>query len=167
MLGEHDMKKINYTALDFEKGITWITKLIKENVNATGKEYEYIVGIARGGAVPAVALSHSLGLPVQIIHHSTRDNAFPFGNKGALFEPLFQVLKDVTSGKNILLVDDIVDDGVTLSTIFDPYVYSLSSFENVDVATLILNPRQSKVNAKYFHWLSVENTWYEFFWEII
>lgn len=72
---------------------------------------QYIVGITRGGLVPATYLSHMLDIPLLTMRFSLRDHAYQ-----ERFEYIIKVLKE---GKRLLFVDDICDEGETLAQIWD------------------------------------------------
>lgn len=85
---------------------------------------DYIVGLTRGGLVPAVILSNMLDIPMHTLKVSLRDSddtesnlwmsedAFGYGGS---FEgkPVFDEFKQ----KNILIVDDLNDTGATFNWI--------------------------------------------------
>ena len=67
-----------------------------------------IVGLARGGLIPAVRLSNVLGVPMECINLSLRDSKV----SGSL--ELFEAqLDNLYKYKNIAIVDDICDSGKT------------------------------------------------------
>ena len=74
---------------------------------------DYIVGLTRGGLVPAVYLSHYLNVPMETLKVSLRDNADTESN--------FWMSEDAYNGKNILIVDDINDTGATLDWIINDW----------------------------------------------
>lgn len=88
-----------------------LTKDIKKISNEILKEIwfpDYIVGIKRGGLVPAIMLSHSLKVPLEVITCKLRDELEEFD--------LSFIKKNLD--KKILLVDDICDSGKTFKKIF-------------------------------------------------
>ena len=74
-------------------------------MNADNWTPDYVVGIPRGGMLPAVMLSHYLNRPMVIQDVRLRDNATQESNTDI---PL-----DALEGKQILIVDDINDTGAT------------------------------------------------------
>lgn len=69
-----------------------------------------IIGISRGGLIPAVRLSHLLNIPMETLNWQTRD-----GEKKQYFK-LLNIAKyeDIST---TLFVDDICDSGATLEEI--------------------------------------------------
>lgn len=70
---------------------------------------DYIVGISRGGLLPAVMISHYFNIPMKPLQVSLRDNIDTVSDLG--------MAEDAFDGKNILIVDDINDQGTTLNWI--------------------------------------------------
>ena len=70
---------------------------------------DYIVGLTRGGLIPAVYLSHYLNIPMHTLKVSLRDNEDTESN--------CWMAEDAYTDKNILIVDDINDTGATLNWI--------------------------------------------------
>ena len=103
------------------------------SVGRSGWRPDYIVGISRGGCVPAVCLSHALGVPMQPLQISLRDgdesdcvsdcgmaeDAFgyvPTEQAGKYFAGEYDIWHH-KAAKNILIVDDINDSGKTFNWI--------------------------------------------------
>ena len=74
---------------------------------------DLIVGVLRGGAIPAIYLSHWYQCPMLAVEWSTRDNAV-----GQNLDDL-RIVKELIKGNSVLLVDDICDSGLTLKEIED------------------------------------------------
>jgi hypoxanthine phosphoribosyltransferase len=87
-----------------------LLKLVGE-IRAEALQPHYIVGITRGGLVPATYLSHALDVPLLTMRFSLRDHAYQ-----ERFEYIIKCLKE---GKRLLFVDDICDEGETLAQIWD------------------------------------------------
>lgn len=68
----------------------------------------FILGIGRGGLVPAVYLSHATTIPLLSVDHSAQ--VAPFGD-----DLLTRIAAQTASGTRILIVDDINDSGRTIA----------------------------------------------------
>lgn len=71
---------------------------------------DYIVGLTRGGLIPAVIMSNTLDIPMHTLKVNLRDHVE--GSESNLW-----MSEDAFNGKNILIVDDINDTGATLNWI--------------------------------------------------
>ena len=138
-----------YSLHDYKMDLAELIKYIRRS----DKQYDLIVGIQRGGLIPGVHLSHTLGVPFEVLHWSNngvkeKDNPTLISNKG----------------KNILLVDDICDSGVTLREILSHYAEW-----NLDTAVLIYNNiNPHGVVPTYYGWEMNRNDvpqWFDFWWE--
>lgn len=68
---------------------------------------DYIIGIGRGGLVPAVYLSHATGLPTLSVDYSSQVEDFARA-------PLARLAARTVAGERLLFVDDINDSGGTI-----------------------------------------------------
>ena len=75
---------------------------------------DYIVGLTRGGLIPAVYMSNSLNIPMETLKVSLRDS-------DRESESNLWMAEDAYNGKNILILDDINDTGATLDWIIDDW----------------------------------------------
>jgi hypoxanthine phosphoribosyltransferase len=100
------MKKIYYTWSDVESQ----TQEILRQISLSDWRPDYVVGLTRGGLVPANLISQYLEVPMECLKVSLRnDESEPEHN--------IWMAEDAYHGKNILIVDDINDSGATLSWI--------------------------------------------------
>jgi xanthine phosphoribosyltransferase len=125
------MNKVYYT----DKHIrSCVHSIIREMHNQNWRP-DYVVGLTRGGLVPAVMISQYIGCRMETLNVSLRDttsgpesnlwmaeDAYGYiptdertNNIGAL--PVTEHTSDTTKRKNILVVDDINDTGATLDWI--------------------------------------------------
>ena len=95
-----------------KKDISWayvdeLINTIARNVTNSDSDIRYIYGIPRGGLIPAVLLSHKLGVP------------------------LVQNLKNFS-----LVVDDISDSGNTLKGLINTANHPVNRFKYIKTATI-------------------------------
>lgn len=132
---------------------------------------DYIVGIVRGGLVPAVMISQFLNVPMYALKISLRDGIEDCESNCWMSEHAFE-------GKKILVVDDINDTGATLNWLVKDWqgsAFSTSSEwdniwgNNVRFATVVDNrSSQSKYKIDYVGLVInkfEEDTWIDFPWE--
>ncbi len=154
---------IDYTHSDFCDGVEGIAKQVAESEFKP----DYIVGIVRGGAIPATYLSHKLKIPVVMVHWNTRDTFDNISNESNCWIP-----EDLHAGKKVLIVDDIVDGGDTIRELLNDWYTSTRSMgelpvDNYRVAAMYYNTSQD-VTVDYYHRTidrNVDKRWVVFPWE--
>lgn len=119
-----------YTWQDIEHMIAVITNtLTRDNWKP-----DYIVGLTRGGLVPATIMSNQTGITMHALdvrfRDMSNDYAGPESNK--------RMKLDALKGKKILIVDDINDTGKTMAWIKNDWEVHFSE-DNVRFAALIDN----------------------------
>lgn len=87
------------------------TTFIKHKLEADNFKPDYIVGLTRGGLIPAVVLSHLLGVKLIPLDASFRDSED--GPESNLWLP-----EEIHyNNKKVLVIDDINDSGATFNWI--------------------------------------------------
>lgn len=108
--------------------------------------FKYVAGIARGGLLPAVVMSHIMNLPLLLVDYSSKEGNGDDKDHG-------NNLPVVTPADGpVLIVDDICDSGKTLKEIIEHFTSN-----NVIVYTAVL----------YFKTLERQLTVPDFVWRTI
>jgi uncharacterized protein len=89
-----------------------LAEALAEKVRSGGKKFDLVIGVARGGMPVAMVVSDHLGVRVDFVNVKSYSG---IGQRGAP-KILSTVTEDI-EGKNILVVDDLVDQGDTLETV--------------------------------------------------
>lgn len=142
-----------YSSNDFTVDVDRIAHAVIK----AGEEIDYIVGIARGGLLPAVLLSHRLDLPMRSVSWSTF-------HKEQMREHAYDIAEDIADGKRILLVDDILDSGRTIQELMEDWGCPR---DKIKLAVLLCNTTQSISPDFYGRKFSreVNPEWIDFWWE--
>jgi xanthine phosphoribosyltransferase len=161
------MKKIHYTWQDIKHQ----TQEILRQLQRDAWRPDYVVGLTRGGLVPANLISQYLECPMECLKVSLRDGA-------SQPESNLWMAEDAYNGKKILIVDDINDSGATLNWIKQDWPSGCFSKDkrwkeiwgtNVRVAVLVDNESSaSKLNIGYSAIdlnKAEEDSWIVFPWE--
>lgn len=123
---------------------------------------DFLVGIGRGGLVPAAYLSHRTGIQMLSVDHSS-------GEVGFGDELLDKLAAKIRSGSNILIVDDINDSGGTIEYLRAAIQEKVADPAGLRVAVLVHNVR-SRAKAEY-HGTEIDRDqdkrWYVFPWEAV
>lgn len=178
------MKKIFYSWRDVEGACLEIVRQMQKDRWVP----DYIVGITRGGAVPAVLLSQYIGIPMRPLEVSLRDGGQcvsdlsmaedAFGVTPVEQQSIIKSRWDPSYQKNILVVDDINDSGATIEWIKKDWMSGCFPNEaskwasiwhkNVRFATLT-NNLSSRETIDYSAWevnKAEEDCWLVYPWEV-
>lgn len=133
--------------------VSFIVDLLEQRVS---KDIDYIVGVGRGGLIPATMLAYKLKKKVLSFGLSTYEDM----EQGDKFV-IYQKLPSSTKPLKFLVVDDICDTGNTVNIIRETYKEHPYTFE---FASLFV--RDSKSHLVDHYGLSVsEGIWLDFVWE--
>ena len=165
-MSEMDIRE--YTWEGIEMGVTSIAmQMFKDEWRP-----DYIVGITRGGLIPAVLLSHATDIPMKTLCVQLESKGLEENT-----ERNAEIARDaLKNNKKILIIDDINRGGDVMQWIQNDWqdvigmvgdYKSESWHSNVRFASLIDNPN-SKVPMDYCNEevdLDEESIWVEFPWE--
>jgi hypoxanthine phosphoribosyltransferase len=180
------MKKVYYNWKEVEGACLEIAR----SIIVSKWQPDYIVGITRGGAIPAVMLSQYLGVPMRPLEVSLRDGGQVVSDCGMSEDAYGYTTREVdfyqgdtiemTSegvAKNILIVDDINDTGATFnwikedwrkSCIPDDPVWDNDIWHNNVRFAVLTNNLASKADIDYYCWevnKAEEDCWLVYPWE--
>ena len=141
--------------------LSWsdIEILIKSNTCVLKKNnYDCILAVSRGGLVPAVMISHFIGISeVQVISIKRNSTNEAYSKK---IEPIISNFdKTVLAGKNVLIVEDIVSTGHSLSILLE--FLSTVNYKNIDVFSLV---QHESNNLNVYSGMKTKK-WIKFPWE--
>jgi hypoxanthine phosphoribosyltransferase len=123
---------------------------------------DFIIGIGRGGLVPAVFLSHATGLPMLSVDFSSQVEDFAE-------TPLIRLAKRTIDGERLLFLDDINDSGRTITHLRRALAEAGAVDGAVRFAMLIDN--QSSAERIDYSARQIDRTvtkdWFVFPWEAV
>ena len=164
------MKKIYYSWQDVQNQ----TQEILRQITLNSWRPDYVVGLTRGGLVPANLISQYLGCRMETLKVSLRDGEQQETNCW-MAEDAFGYEKEKT---NILIIDDINDTGATLNWIKQDWMSSCFATSpvwesiwghNVRVAVLVDNESSSSDIKISYSAIDLnkaeEDCWIVFPWE--
>ena len=172
------MKKIYYSWQDIENQ----TQEILRQITKDGWMPDYVVGLTRGGLVPANLISQYLDIPMHTLKVNLRDHEHTESNVKMAQDAFGGHLDPANPKKfmrrNILIVDDINDTGATLNWImedwqrsYNPEIHQLweqAWNQNVRFAVLVHNEASEFKRIDHYSVginKSVEDSWIVFPWE--
>lgn len=147
------MDQLVYSWKNFDHDILYLGR----QLHASDWIPDYIVGVKRGGLIPAIKLSHLLNKPLIMMSCQLRDSD---DTEVRLYE-----VEEIPKDKKILIVDDICDSGLTLQKIMAEL--SIKEFSQIKTCSLFYNTSQSfKIDYKARTINRLEDSsWIIFPWE--
>jgi len=143
-----EKKQVSYEYISF------IVDLLEQRVR---KDYDFIVGVGRGGLIPATMLAYKLKKKVISFGINTYNDMVQT-DKYVIYQPIPIPIKH----SKILVIDDICDTGNTFNIIRDTYCKE----DNLDIEFASLFVKDSKSHLVDYYGLSVsDGIWLDFPWE--
>lgn len=132
---------------------------IARAVDAGDWRPDMLVGIGRGGLVPAVYLSHRLNLPMLSIDYSSL----------SADAALADIAARSASGTRLLIVDDINDSGGTIAQLRQHLEQAGGNGAHVRFAVLLNNSRSTETVDYWADRIdrSTDKRWFVFPWEAL
>lgn len=125
-----------------------IMETVKEMAKNISKDYEgkdlLVVGVLKGSVIFASDLIKNITIPCEIDFMAVSSYGSSSETSGVV-----RILKDLDhsiEGKDLLIVEDIVDSGVTLSYLLE-YLKTRKA-NSVEIAALLTKPARRKVDLK-------------------
>ena len=85
-----------------------VTKVDDSSANVENVEFNCVIGLLRGGYIPAEALSRSLDIPLVLTKITSYNNRI----QGNMI--ISEIINERHIKGNVLVVDDLIDSGNTL-----------------------------------------------------
>lgn len=141
---EQDVEKVLISEEELKRRITEMGRQITQEYHA---EPLTIVGILKGASIFFADLARSIDLPLQMDFMSVSSYGTEATSSGVV-----KIIKDLdadVTGRHILLVEDIIDTGITLAYLRD--YLSNRGAKSVKICTLLDKPsrREKAVQVDY------------------
>jgi hypothetical protein len=141
-----DIGTYEFTFAEFSSAIDELVEQIRKKKI----KYNYIVGLTRGGLIPATILSHKLDVPMLASNWDTDRK-----------KPSITLMDILDNPRNkVLLVDEILDTGKTIQSFMEIH-------GKTDVAVIVWNKEQPVVPD--YHYMTIRRSefsdWIDFWWE--
>jgi len=126
------------------------------SIKGEGKKVDLVVGIARGGIPPAMVVADRLRVPIDFINVKSYTGVQQRGRV-----KIISTLFEDASMKDVLVVDDLVDQGETMETIL-AFLEEKYHPNRIMTGALFIKP-WSKFRPDYF--VDTTDAWIVFPWE--
>lgn len=148
---------------DVEKGTALI---IQSMLQLNDIPVSWVVGLTRGGLVPAVIASQMLNIPMMPVNYSSKEGN---GDNKNHNNYLPDIRGDIASGHGIgvdaptlLIIDDIADTGHTLKDVSEHYI---KKGHKVFTGSLYFRETSCHVPHFFVHLIGEDDPWIIFPWE--
>jgi len=150
------MEKYLYSSEMFKEDTNKLVHMINDFQATEHNKFDLIIGVSRGGLIPAVRLSHLLNIPMVAVNYSLKDDRrhFAFNNE----------IRNTRNfhHKSILLVEDLADSGNTLRELCEDHMQGMY----VRTCVPLYKPHTSCIVPSFYARTYEGNGWVDFFWEI-
>ncbi|MCR4432242.1 MAG: hypoxanthine phosphoribosyltransferase [Tepidanaerobacteraceae bacterium] len=139
---QNDIEKILISEDQIKKRLKELGEKITADYN--GKDKFLLVGVLKGAVIFMSDLIRQIELPLQVDFMAVSSYGASTESSGVV-----RILKDLeenVEGKNLLIVEDIIDSGLTLS-----YMYSILKSRkpaSIKICTLLDKPSRRRVDIK-------------------
>ncbi len=144
------MKKIYYPYSKFIRDLDRLTKIID-------KPFDTIISIARGGLSTAHTLSEYYN--IRAVYNI---NTIGYNNRDKLDKIEIFNIPNLKNSKRVLIVDDIVDSGDTLSTILELLKERYPNI--IFYSASIFYKKTAKIAPTWY--VNQTEDWIDFFWSV-
>lgn len=158
-MSQTDAPDLHYIAYD---DFLSMVRELSARIGSGGWQPDFIIGVGRGGLVPAVYVSHELQVPMLSIDQSAQVPGFAD-------DLLAKVAAMGALGKRMVFVDDINDSGRTIAYVRAVLASHRAPAETIRFAVLIDNLR-SQARVDYSTEVidrAQDKRWFVFPWEAV
>jgi len=149
------MKKVFLSWKEIETAI----QNISEQINESGFKPDVIISVGRGGMIPARLISDYIGVSnVQLIEAKMYTG---IGTRNS--KPKIGTLSSSIHKKNVLIVDDIVDSGLTLDAVVEMLFGQKAN--SIKAATISVKEHVQRL-PRYWSSKVKEEEWIVYPWEL-
>jgi len=145
-------QKVGYDVIDF------LSKSLALRFKLYGRDFTHVIGISRGGLLPAKIISYALEIDMITYgvntYIGTKQNSKPKVTQSFDFDSLDE-------SSRLLIIDDKVDTGKTIQYMKEQIG---TKFDFVRFASLFAEKR-AKQKVDHYGVLVPDNTWIDFPWE--
>lgn len=138
-MGE-DLKDVLVTAEQLDQRLTEMADQIDRDY--VGKEL-LLIGVLRGAVMVMADLSRKIHTPLQMDWMAV--SSYGSGTKSSGVVRILKDLDQDVNGRHVLIVEDIIDSGLTLSWLRTNLLSRGAA--SVDIATALRKPRAAKVDV--------------------
>jgi hypoxanthine phosphoribosyltransferase len=149
-----------FTAITHADFVVQIRMLADALVTDDAWRPAHLIGIGRGGLIPAVYLSHTTGLPMLAVDYSSHVEELAF-------DAMAKLAERTRSGQRLLFIDDINDSGRTIGQLRAMLAREGAVEGFVRFATLIDNSASAQTVDYRARTIdrAVTKDWFVFPWE--